>query len=47
MALSSGNTIKSKLRKKLKLAAGSGIIDIKLSELKKVRHKREKKHKNL
>jgi hypothetical protein len=38
---------KSRLRRKLKLLAGSGIIDMNFSELKRARHKREKKHKNL
>jgi Arc/MetJ family transcription regulator len=39
--------IKSKLREKLIQSAGSGIIDMNFSELKRTRHKREKKYKNL
>jgi len=38
---------KARLRRKLKFLARSGIIDMSLSELKRLRHKREKKHKNL
>jgi Arc/MetJ family transcription regulator len=39
--------IKSKLREKLKLSAGSGIIETRLSDLKRTRHRREKAHRNL
>jgi Arc/MetJ family transcription regulator len=39
--------IKSKLREKLKQSAGSGIIETRLSDLKRTRHRREKVHRNL
>jgi Arc/MetJ family transcription regulator len=39
--------IKSKLREKLKQSAGSGMIETKLSDLKRIRPKREKVHQNL
>jgi len=39
--------IKSRLRQKLKGMAGSGIIETRLSELKRLRHRREKGHKSL
>ena len=38
---------KARLRRRLKLLAGSEIIETNLSEFKKARHKRDKKHKNL
>jgi Arc/MetJ family transcription regulator len=39
--------IKSKLREKLIQSAGSGIIETRLSDLKGIRHRREKVHRNL
>jgi len=39
--------IKSKLREKLKQSAGSGMIETRLSDLKRTRHRREKVHRNL
>jgi Arc/MetJ family transcription regulator len=39
--------IKSRLREKLKQSAGSGMIETKLSDLKRIHHKREKVHQNL
>jgi Arc/MetJ family transcription regulator len=39
--------IKSRLRQKLKGMAGSGIIETRLSELKRLRKRREKGHKSL
>ena len=39
--------IRSKLREKLKQSAGSGMIGTKLSDLKRIRHRREKMHRNL
>ena len=39
--------IKSKLREKLIQSAGSGIIETELSDLKRIRHRREKVHRNL
>jgi Arc/MetJ family transcription regulator len=39
--------IKARLRQKLKQLAGSGIIETKLSDLKKMRQRRDKKHRDL
>jgi len=39
--------IRSKLREKLKQSAGSGRIQTRLSDLKRIRHRREKVHRNL
>jgi len=39
--------IKSRLRQKLKHLAGSGIIETNLSDLKKMRQRRDKKYRNL
>jgi Arc/MetJ family transcription regulator len=39
--------IRSKLREKLKQSAGSGMIETGLSDLKRIRHHREKVHRNL
>jgi len=39
--------IKARLRQKLKGLAGSGIMETKLSALKRVRRKRDKEHQNL
>ncbi len=39
--------IKSRLRQRLKRMAGSGIIETSLSDLKKLRQRREKTHKVL
>jgi Arc/MetJ family transcription regulator len=39
--------IKLKFRQKLKSMAGSGIIETRLSDLKRLRQRREKGHRNL
>ena len=39
--------VKSRLRQKLKGLAGSGIIETKLPDLKRMRQRREKGHRNL
>lgn len=39
--------IKSRLRQKLKGLAGSGLIETKLSNLKRIRKKREEYHRSL
>jgi Arc/MetJ family transcription regulator len=39
--------IRSKLRENLKQSAGSGMIETRLSDLKRIRHRREKVHRNL
>jgi len=39
--------IKARLRQRLKGLAGSGIIETKFSDLKRVRRKRDKNHRNL
>jgi len=39
--------IRSKLREKLRQSAGSGMIQTKLSDLKRTRHRREEVHRNL
>ena len=39
--------IRSKLREKLRQSAGSGMIETRLSDLKRIRHRREKVHRNL
>ena len=39
--------IRSKLREKLKQSAGSGMIETRLSDLKRIRHSREQAHRNL
>ena len=39
--------IRSRLREKLKQSAGSGMIGTRLSDLKRIRHRREKVHRNL
>ncbi len=39
--------IRSKLRERLKQSAGSGMIETRLSDLKRSRHRREKAHRNL
>jgi Arc/MetJ family transcription regulator len=39
--------IRSRLREKLKQSAGSGMIGTKLSDLKRIRYRREKVHRNL
>jgi Arc/MetJ family transcription regulator len=39
--------IRSRLREKLKQSAGSGMIGTSLSDLKRIRHRREKVHRNL
>jgi len=39
--------IRSKLRENLKQSAGSGMTGTRLSDLKRIRHRREKVHRNL
>ncbi len=39
--------IRSKFREKLRQSAGSGMIQTRLSDLRKIRHRREKAHRNL
>jgi Arc/MetJ family transcription regulator len=39
--------IRSRLREKLKQSAGSGMIGTSLSDLKRIRHRREKVDRNL
>lgn len=39
--------IRSKLREKLRQSAGSGMVQTRLSDLKRIRHRREKAHRNL
>ena len=39
--------IRSKLREKLKQSAGSGMIETKLADLKRIRHRRERVRQNL
>ena len=39
--------IKARLRQKLKRLVGSGIIETKLSDLKKIRQRRDREHRNL
>jgi Arc/MetJ family transcription regulator len=39
--------IKARLRQRLKGLAGSGIMETKLSDLKRARRKRDKEHRNL
>jgi Arc/MetJ family transcription regulator len=39
--------IKSKLREKLIQSAGSGMIETRLSDFKRIRHRGEKVHRNL
>lgn len=39
--------IRSRLREKLRQSAGSGMIETRLSDLKRIRHRREKVHQNL
>ncbi len=39
--------IKSRLRQKLKHLAGSGIVETKLSDLKRIRQRRDEKHRDL
>jgi len=39
--------IRSRLREKLKQSAGSGMIGTRLSDLKRIRYRREKVHRNL
>jgi len=39
--------IKARLRQKLKGLAGSGIMETKLSDLKRIRRKRDNNHRNL
>jgi Arc/MetJ family transcription regulator len=39
--------IKARLRQKLKGLAGSGIMETKLSDLKRIRRKRDSNHRNL
>jgi Arc/MetJ family transcription regulator len=39
--------IRSRLREKLKQSAGSGMIGTRLSDLKRIRHHREKVRRNL
>ena len=39
--------IKARLRQKLKQLAGSGIIETKLPDLKKMRQRRDREHRNL
>jgi len=39
--------IRSKLREKLKQSAGNGMIETRLSDLKRIRHRRERAHRNL
>ena len=39
--------IKARLRQKLKGLAGSGIIETRLSDLKRIRRKRDNNHRNL
>jgi Arc/MetJ family transcription regulator len=39
--------VRSKLREKLRQSAGSGMIQTRLSDLKRTRHRREKVHRNL
>jgi Arc/MetJ family transcription regulator len=39
--------IRSKLREKLKQSAGSGLTQTRLSDLKRIRHRREKVHRTL
>jgi Arc/MetJ family transcription regulator len=47
IALALEELIRSKLREKLRQSAGTGIIETRLSDLKRVRHRREKVHRNL
>jgi Arc/MetJ family transcription regulator len=39
--------IQSKLREKLRQCAGSGMIQTRLSDLRRIRHRRERAHRNL
>ena len=39
--------IRSKLRERLKQSAGSGMVETRPSNLKRIRHRREKVHRNL
>ncbi len=39
--------IRSKLREKLKQSAGSEMIETRLSDLRRIRHRREKVHRSL
>jgi Arc/MetJ family transcription regulator len=39
--------IRSRLREKLKQSAGSGMIGTRLADLKRIRYRREKVHRNL
>ena len=39
--------IKSRLRQKIKHLAGSGIVETRLSDLRRIRGKRDKKHRDL
>ena len=39
--------IRSKLRERLKQSAGSGMIETRLADLKRIRHRREKVHRDL
>ena len=39
--------IRPKLREKLRQSAGSGMVQTRLSDLKRIRHRREKVHRNL
>ena len=39
--------IKSRLRQKIKSMAGSGVIETRFSDLKEMRQRREKGHRNL
>ena len=39
--------IRSKLRERLKQSAGSGMIKTRLADLKRIRHRREKVHRDL
>jgi Arc/MetJ family transcription regulator len=47
IALALEELIRSKLRENLKQSAGSGTIETRLSDLKRIRHRREKVHRNL
>jgi Arc/MetJ family transcription regulator len=47
VALALEELIRSKLRENLKQSAGSGMIETRLSDLKRIRHRREKVHRNL
>jgi Arc/MetJ family transcription regulator len=47
IALALQELVRSKLREKLRQSAGSGMIQTRLSDLKRIRHHREKVRRNL